>query len=319
MGKRGLAALQWKGSHMRPSRLLAAATVASTITIGSLTGAVPNPIVVATPAGAHVLTSQSANCYGITAELNGFENDTTPIFVDVDGFDTNGGFLLEGSSGTHTVPWTEAAGEEGGPDVTLGGQISYDIFWHHDGQEVRNGPFVFDADQCVPDDPKVRICHRNQGSPEWVEIEISESALPAHLSHQWGEDIYPVPEGGCPQPPPEECPEGQIGTLPDDCHEPQVDYTSDCVGTDWVISNDASSEAELTLFLTPEPGAAVVIPPGGSYTVSADLDEVYVGDEVLHRPNGCEPEDPDHPEPPANPPTTTPPPVQVTVTADDTA
>ena len=45
---------------------------------------------------------------------------------------------------------------------------------------------------------KVSICHRDQGKPEWKEIEIAESALPAHLAHQWGADIYPVPDGGCP-------------------------------------------------------------------------------------------------------------------------
>jgi hypothetical protein len=45
---------------------------------------------------------------------------------------------------------------------------------------------------------KVHVCHRDQGHPEWKEIEIAESALSAHLAHQWGADIYPVPADGCP-------------------------------------------------------------------------------------------------------------------------
>lgn len=57
---------------------------------------------------------------------------------------------------------------------------------------------------CTPvvDDKKIEICHRDQGNPEWKVIEISENALDAHLAHQWGEDIYPVPADGCSPPPP---------------------------------------------------------------------------------------------------------------------
>ena len=51
------------------------------------------------------------------------------------------------------------------------------------------------------EDKRIHICHRDQGNPEWKEIEIATSARPAHLNHQWGADIYPVPEGGCPLPP----------------------------------------------------------------------------------------------------------------------
>lgn len=51
---------------------------------------------------------------------------------------------------------------------------------------------------------KVWICHRDQGKPEWKKIQIDKHALDAHLNHQWGEDIYPVPADGCPKPPPPE-------------------------------------------------------------------------------------------------------------------
>src|SRR6185369_8369158 len=49
-------------------------------------------------------------------------------------------------------------------------------------------------------DQQVDICHHNQGKPGWVLIEIDESAVQAHLHHQWGKDIYPVPADGCPNP-----------------------------------------------------------------------------------------------------------------------
>jgi hypothetical protein len=48
---------------------------------------------------------------------------------------------------------------------------------------------------------KVTICHRTNGSKEWVEITISESAVNAHLNHPWGSDIIPAPPEGCPAPP----------------------------------------------------------------------------------------------------------------------
>lgn len=43
----------------------------------------------------------------------------------------------------------------------------------------------------------VDICHRTNGSSHYVEIEISASALLAHLAHPWGPDVYPVPAAGC--------------------------------------------------------------------------------------------------------------------------
>lgn len=49
-----------------------------------------------------------------------------------------------------------------------------------------------------PTEQFVNICHHDQGKPEWKEITINVNALQAHLNHQWGADIYPVPEGGCP-------------------------------------------------------------------------------------------------------------------------
>jgi hypothetical protein len=46
---------------------------------------------------------------------------------------------------------------------------------------------------------KVTLCHATGSETNpYVEITISENALPAHLRHQDGEDIYPVPAGGCP-------------------------------------------------------------------------------------------------------------------------
>lgn len=50
----------------------------------------------------------------------------------------------------------------------------------------------------TPGNGRVAICHRtgSQRNP-WVQIEVSENALPAHQAHG---DIYPVPANGCPGP-----------------------------------------------------------------------------------------------------------------------
>ncbi|MDQ3930350.1 MAG: S-layer homology domain-containing protein [Chloroflexota bacterium] len=50
----------------------------------------------------------------------------------------------------------------------------------------------------TPGNGRVAICHRtgSERNP-WVQIEISENALPAHQAHG---DIYPVPAEGCPGP-----------------------------------------------------------------------------------------------------------------------
>jgi hypothetical protein len=46
---------------------------------------------------------------------------------------------------------------------------------------------------------KVTLCHATGSETNpYVVITISENALPAHLAHQDGEDIYPVPADGCP-------------------------------------------------------------------------------------------------------------------------
>lgn len=85
-------------------------------------------------------------------------------------------FSLFGLSGAYCVSWAQ-----------LGG---YDPHYGEGGQPPVCSTVVVDK--------QVDICHRNQGSPEWVLITINDHALSAHLSHQWGEDIYPVPDGGCP-------------------------------------------------------------------------------------------------------------------------
>ena len=54
------------------------------------------------------------------------------------------------------------------------------------------------GDEPAPEGAKVEICHRT-GGHEYVQIEISENALPAHLAHG---DLYPVPPNGCPSGPP---------------------------------------------------------------------------------------------------------------------
>ncbi|MDQ5825581.1 MAG: hypothetical protein M3441_15420, partial [Chloroflexota bacterium] len=50
----------------------------------------------------------------------------------------------------------------------------------------------------TPGNGRVAICHRtgSERNP-WVQIEVSENALPAHQAHG---DIYPVPPNGCPGP-----------------------------------------------------------------------------------------------------------------------
>ena len=78
---------------------------------------------------------------------------------------------------------------------------------------------------------KIWICHRDQGHPEWNLIQINLNALPAHLGHQWGADIYPVPEGGCPQlntP----TPEPTATNVPTHTPVPTLTYTATTVPTD---------------------------------------------------------------------------------------
>ncbi|HEX8222127.1 MAG TPA: S-layer homology domain-containing protein, partial [Chloroflexia bacterium] len=50
----------------------------------------------------------------------------------------------------------------------------------------------------TPGNGRVAVCHRtgSERNP-WVQIEVSQNALPAHQAHG---DIYPVPANGCPGP-----------------------------------------------------------------------------------------------------------------------
>jgi hypothetical protein len=53
---------------------------------------------------------------------------------------------------------------------------------------------------------KVTICHATGSETNpYVEITISVNALAAHLRHQNGEDIFPVPAGGCPDKKKDDC------------------------------------------------------------------------------------------------------------------
>jgi hypothetical protein len=56
---------------------------------------------------------------------------------------------------------------------------------------------------CEPDGStakKITICHATGSSTNpYVQITISENAIPAHLAHQDGRDIIPAPKEGCPQ------------------------------------------------------------------------------------------------------------------------
>jgi hypothetical protein len=77
----------------------------------------------------------------------------------------------------------------------------------------------------------VTICHATGSSTNpYVQITISENALPAHLAHQDGRDIIPAPANGCPgsyqQPPP-------CDTYWQDCNPggPASDKTTICHAT----------------------------------------------------------------------------------------
>lgn len=160
---------------------------------------------------------------------------------------------------TPKIKWTVTAdavrnytwavnGEAAKPDnqsfVFTNAQTSFTAIatWYHQGGSVAHGPEtrvggpVALRTDCAP--RKVNICHRDQGNPEWKVIEISENALQAHLSHQWGEDIYPVPAEGCPVPPPPADGEDETFTtcVPGDntVTVTRTPYTWERVGGQWV-------------------------------------------------------------------------------------
>ena len=76
---------------------------------------------------------------------------------------------------------------------------------------------------------RITICHRTNGSNEYVEITISENAIDAHLNHPWGPDIIPAPPEGCPTEstePPIETTEPPIETT-----EPPIETTEPPIET----------------------------------------------------------------------------------------
>lgn len=161
-------------------------------------------------------------------------------------------------------------------------------------------------------DHKVSICHRDQGSPEWKLIEIAESALPAHLAHQWGEDIYPVPSDGCPvsetepstTPPTTEPPTTPAPNLPE--------VIVDC-GTITVTGDFQQGEITFTGGVAslhgPSPLVATIGEDVNGGAVSAfvragDLEEQYVIITDCDPPDTVPPTEPPT-VPPTEPPTTT--------------
>jgi len=117
------------------------------------------------------------------------------------------------------------------------------------------------------DDKKVEICHRDQGHPEWKVISISESALPAHLAHQWGGDIYPVPQGGCPVTEtttvPDTTPDTTVPdttpdtTVPDTTPDTTVPATTPTTVPDTTVD----TTPVVPVIVTPTPQVATDIPP----------------------------------------------------------
>jgi hypothetical protein len=109
----------------------------------------------------------------------------------------------------------------------------------------------------------VTVCHR-EGNGSYHVITFDDDALSAHLAHG---DIYPVPEGGCPQETAPECPNGDMNGAEEGCGSPAT--TEECPGGDM-------NGAEPGCGSTPGPGpnttgttppgdqpAAVVLPASG--------------------------------------------------------
>ncbi len=137
------------------------------------------------------------SCSALTVTLTNYEGNAqnNVITTTIDGTSTVAHFA---GSYSHTFAWSTTA------DHTYSVVIDANL---HTGNATQfDATFQGSQTHCETPttttvvDKKVNICHRDQGHPEWKVIEISESALPAHLAHQWGADIYPVPEGGCPVP-----------------------------------------------------------------------------------------------------------------------
>lgn len=118
------------------------------------------------------------------------------------------------------------------------------------------------TDTSVPPTPtpkKVTICHRDNGEPEWKTIEVSESAVDAHLAH--GDYL-----GACNTPTPE--PTATETPMPTDTPEPTATNTPEPTATE-VLPTDTPLPTATAVppTDTPQPTATVVPPTSTPTTV----------------------------------------------------
>lgn len=105
------------------------------------------------------------------------------------------------------VSLCHATGSESNPytEITISKNALKAHLDHQEGEDIYPVPAVgcpegSDNANSPGQNEKVSICHAtNSDSNPFVEITISKNALPAHLSHQDGQDIFPIPATGCPE------------------------------------------------------------------------------------------------------------------------
>lgn len=208
--------------------------------------------------------SVTADCSGISYNLTKYEGPNQG-----DSINNYLSIYVDGQKMTE-IPFATA----------LSGKYDFDGVTNHtwkvviDANVVTGNPTQYDSEfsgevtGCVP--ARVEICHRDQGKPEWKLITISSNALPAHLSHQWGEDIYPVPADGCPVPPPTTTEPPPPTAIPVDptvtdptCDAPGVVVLpQDPVGYSWVEQEDGTYLAVADEGFVFEEDAVLVFDPG---------------------------------------------------------